>query len=133
MLEVGTPTQSSSPVLEALPQLDRVPRDQLVELEQELAKTRKFLSTREVEIRALHSKSKKAPEILTLRDELLGFLKQFTDDHAMRSQEAIISSRIDADKLRVENESLRQAEREVRRMKQMQLVNPHWEGQKPRS
>lgn len=117
-----------SPVSEALPELDRVPRSQLRTLQKESEQLKAALAAREAELDAVRSSLGQNPELLAIRDEITEYLKNLTDSVLSDNEEKVVAARVEMERLKTENESLRSAEREVRKLKQMTLVNPHWKG-----
>jgi hypothetical protein len=125
-IEKGAP--STSPVLQAIPSLDRVPRSELTELKQRLKDVRSQLNAREQEVKALKRGSSQSTESSLIRNEITDFLQKLTDDVISKETDKLVSIRVELDKLKAENEKLRITEYELRKLEHMMIVNPRWSG-----
>ncbi|HSS21370.1 MAG TPA: hypothetical protein VLL54_14945 [Pyrinomonadaceae bacterium] len=115
-----------SPVLEALPKLDRVPRSELDSAKTELGLTKRKLATREKELDAIKATGTEGKQIAALKAEIMDYLKNLTTDVVGAHARDLAVARAEGDSLKQENERLRRFELEIRRMKEMVLVNPRW-------
>jgi hypothetical protein len=126
--EIATSPVSSlenSPVLEAVPLLDRVPRSKLEAAESELRSLRRDLRARDRELEALKASSA-GGELSALRTEIATYLKGLSEDIVGRHVTDLASAKAETEQLRRENERLLRLEPEIRRFKEMVVVNPRW-------
>ena len=111
-----------------MPAADTVPRSQLEELSEKCEILKRELRIKEDELRRLKSDSSIDIETQSIREELGLHFKELRSELAGFYNGAVVETKVEVEKLRQENDLLRDAEREVRRLKQMTLVNPHWKG-----
>ena len=118
----------TSPVTDFVPQTDTVPRSELSALEKEAKELEFLLASREAEIKALQTDRSISSDVTLLIDELKKHLDKIADDTVIRLQQEIAETRAHNERLKSEVELLQSAQRELRRLKNMMLVNPHWQG-----
>lgn len=118
----------SSPVVEARPDVETVPKSDYVALQQEMLRLTTELEERNAELMSVKKTQGRNPELVAFRQELKDYLAHLSSDLLKTSQEQILRRELELEKLRRENESLQSAQIEVRRLKHMTLVNPHWSG-----
>lgn len=128
--EVETHRQSVSPVLQAVPSLDRVPRSDLIDLERRLDAVTTELKDKDNEIKLLRASPKQAADWSLIRQDITDSLQKITEDVITRQTEKLVSIAFELEKLKAENESLRHAEYEIRKREGMMLVNPRWSGRR---
>ena len=117
-----------SPVLDAVPALDQVPRTELTALKTKIEDLQSTLKLREQELESFRNAGEQGVELVALRSEIRSYFTTFTEEVVARHTKDLASAMAEANKLTQENKLLRRYEQEIRRQKEMFLVNPHWAG-----
>ncbi|HEY1862278.1 MAG TPA: hypothetical protein VGG77_01040, partial [Roseiarcus sp.] len=116
----------NSPVLEAVPLLDRVPRSKLEAAEGALRSLRQELRARDRELEALKASSAGGQQLSALQTEIVTYLRGLTEDIVGKHVNDLALAKAEAEQLKRENERLLRLEPEIRRLKEMVVVNPRW-------
>lgn len=118
----------NSPVFDAIPEVDKVPRSDLTVREKEITELKSLLALREAEIKAIQQATPQSSQITGLANELKDQLKAIADQVLSTLKEEVIKTSSENERLKHEIELLQSAQQELRRLKGMTLVNPHWKG-----
>ncbi len=117
-----------SPISQALSKLESVPRSQVHTIQAEVEYLRKILDEKEHEIQILKSSLNETSENLGSIDQIFRYLDNFSQHVFSRIDDELVKTKVESDLLKNENEKLLSAQLELRKLRQMTLVNPHWKG-----
>jgi hypothetical protein len=121
---------ASSPVLTALPELEAVPKTAWVEAKRRIKELETELAERKTEIGVLRSAQTGHPDLIALKDELKSHLDSLEQRLLLQRDGELEHLRIEFMKREEEVRSARASESELRRLKKMTLVNPHWQARR---
>lgn len=128
--DIDSPSAPSSvrksPVLEAVPSLDRVPRSELQAAQSELSSLRQRLAQREGELETLKRSGDDIQQFAALRSDIKSYLQSLTGEFLDRQMGELASAKAEIERLKAENQQLSRLQLEVRRFQEMVLVNPRW-------
>jgi hypothetical protein len=117
-----------SPVVEARPEIESVPKEEYDRLIREIKDLTLKTEEQERELDSAKQAQGAIPELSVFRREIKEYLGHLTSDLLNNEKEKMVKLQVEIERLKADNESLHSAQREVRRLKQMTLVNPHWSG-----
>lgn len=120
----------SSPVLAALPELEAVPKSDWVDAKKKIKALETELTEGRNEIEVLRSAKTGHPDLIALKDEIKSHLNGLEQRLLSRRDGELEELRMELIKREEESRSARASESELRRLKKMTLVNPHWQGRR---
>jgi hypothetical protein len=120
------PSLENSPVLEAVPLLDRVPKSELESARAELHSLKLNLRARDRELEALKASSAEGQQFSALRTEIATYLRSLTEDIVGKQVTDLALAKAEIERLKQENQRLLRFESEIRHLNEMVVVNPRW-------
>lgn len=117
-----------SPVSDFIPQALKVPKSELEAAKAKIEELTSLLKKKEAELTKLSKGDKLSSEAIFLREEIKDYLKSLTEDIIAKNGQETAKLMAINEKLKIENEYLQSAQDELRKLKKMTLVNPHWKG-----
>jgi hypothetical protein len=118
----------SRSVLEGLGSEGTAARARTRKLELEIERLQGELAAKQEEVNLLHTQTPEGSEIARVREEVKRQLAELPNAILTVVRRELIETAVELERLRLENESLRSAEQELRRLKAMTLVKPRWAG-----
>jgi nucleoside 2-deoxyribosyltransferase len=118
---------SYSPVLAAVPEMETVPKSDLDQAINRIAALEADLKRSSKHYETLRSSVEGRSDLILLKDELKAHLDKLAEIVLFRRDDELEKLKIEIGRLEAEGQLMRSAQAELRRLKQMTLVNPHWQ------